>query len=288
MVLHGHIGPRRLIRTFVAIPTPEDIVRRLMKLTQKFQWPGCKVRWSSPEQFHLTVQFLGNVEWIEVGKIGKTLKEVAAPFPPVTLSLTQLSVFPPRNQPRVIVAALEPNPTLLKLVETLQARLLADHQIVPESRHYKPHVTLGRVKSVADAEAGEQLRADLAAVDPDLLGSWGDWEADELTFFQSSHEDGRSEYIELAHAALGGARGGEEDDPQMGADEGDEEDEEDDENREDDGEEVDDEGEFTSGDEDDEPAVPARGARRVKTLADEVEAARAGGKGDEEDEEKDE
>lgn len=206
MPLYGHIGPRRLVRTFVAIPTPDDIVRRLLKLTQQFQWPGCKLRWSAAEQLHLTVQFLGNVEWIEIGKIGKTLKEVAAEFPPLTLQLSHLTVFPPRNQPRVVVAALEPNPTLLELVETLQEALRDDHQIVPEKRQYRPHITLGRVKSVVDAEAGEVLRADLAAVDTALLQSWGEWEADELTFFQSDLDGGRPEYIELSHAALAAPR----------------------------------------------------------------------------------
>lgn len=236
MVLYGHIGPRRLVRTFVAIPTPEDIVRKLMKLTKRFEWPGCKVRWSTPEQFHLTVQFLGNVEWIEIGKIGKTLKEVAAEFPPITLRLSRLGVFPAQNQPRVIVAAIEPDPTLLALVQALQMRLQKEHQIVPESRSYRPHVTLGRVKSVADAEAGETLRAELAAVDPELLASWGEWEADELTFFQSDLQEGRGEYIELAHAALEGEKGDEEQDggEDEEGDEGDDEDldeEEDEENK---------------------------------------------------------
>ncbi|MGH7145176.1 MAG: RNA 2',3'-cyclic phosphodiesterase [Planctomycetota bacterium] len=211
MPLYGHIGSRRLVRTFIAFPTPDDIVRRLMKLAAGFQWPGCNMRWSKPDQYHLTVQFLGNVEWIEVGKIGATLKKIAAPFPPIPLRLTHLAVFPPRNQPRVIVAALEPNPTLLALVEAIQARLQADHAIVPEARRYTPHLTLGRVKSVADREAGEALRADLAQVDPALFDRWGEWEGDELTFFQSDLESRGAEYIPLSHAALDGGRDADDD-----------------------------------------------------------------------------
>lgn len=128
-------------RLFVALDLPEDVVAALERLCEGL--PG--VRWSEPEQFHLTLRFIGEVEQGTFYEIGEALAGVShAPF---ELALKGLGQFPPRGAPHTLWAGVEdPSGSLPSLRRRIE-RALVEAGLEPERRKFSPHVTLGRFRS---------------------------------------------------------------------------------------------------------------------------------------------
>ncbi len=79
-------------RLFVAIDFPDAVNRRLAGLTGGVRG----ARWLPPEQFHLTLRFIGEVEDSALTEIAEALSEIrVAPF---SLRLSGVGHFPPRGR----------------------------------------------------------------------------------------------------------------------------------------------------------------------------------------------
>ena len=131
-------------RLFVAIDFPETVNRRLAGLAGGVRG----ARWLPPEQFHLTLRFIGEVEGGALADIAEALSAIrAAPF---TVRLAGVGHFPRRGQPRVLWAGVEDGPRhpgLAGLNAKIEARLRR-LGLEPERRNFAPHVTLARLKQV--------------------------------------------------------------------------------------------------------------------------------------------
>lgn len=127
-------------RLFIALDLPEDVVAALDRLCEGL--PGA--RWSDPEQFHLTLRFVGEVGQGLFYEIGEALASVR--HPPFELALKGLGQFPPRGAPHTLWAGVDdPSgalPTLRRRIE----RALEEVGAEPERRKFTPHVTLGRFR----------------------------------------------------------------------------------------------------------------------------------------------
>lgn len=145
-----HCGPNKsatsgkkisdaMIRLFVALQIP-DAIRRSLFLLQGGV-PGA--RWSTPEQYHLTLRFIGEVDEAVAGDIDDVLSAVAVP--PFTLELAGVGQFGGKL-PRALWAGVRPNSELMHLqrkFETAIQRL--GH--AAEERKFTPHVTLARLRN---------------------------------------------------------------------------------------------------------------------------------------------
>jgi len=107
-------------------------------------------RWIDPENYHLTLRFIGDVDGATARDFTNALG--AIDVPPFELRLNGLGSFG-GNKPRAIFADLGPSAAL----ETLQRaheRAAREAGLPPESRNFKPHVTLARLRGArADAVA---------------------------------------------------------------------------------------------------------------------------------------
>lgn len=126
-------------RLFVAIDFPEAVNQRLAALCSSL--PGA--RWLPPEQFHLTLRFIGEVESGTFADIADGLWEVACP--PFSLRLRGVGHFPTRGQPRVLWVAIDAGDGLTRLHGQIESRLRS-LGLDPEGRRFTPHVTLARLK----------------------------------------------------------------------------------------------------------------------------------------------
>ena len=107
-----------------------------------FGIPGAK--WVPPEQLHLTVRFIGEVDGALFRDIKDVLEEVdLASF---SLQLKGVGYFPPRGAPRVLWVGLENNGSLQLLRKKIDAALLRI-RVEPEGRKFSPHITLARLKN---------------------------------------------------------------------------------------------------------------------------------------------
>ena len=128
-----------MLRLFVAIDPPESVRLRLAGLCNGV--PGA--RWVPPEQFHLTLRFIGDVDSGTFADIADALAGIGvAPF---SLRLRGVGHFPPRSQPRVLWAGVEDSAPAARLHDKIEARLRR-LGVSPDSRKFAPHVTLARLR----------------------------------------------------------------------------------------------------------------------------------------------
>lgn len=130
-----------MLRLFVAIDVPNEFKEQLKNLCQ---FGIQSVRWVNPDQFHLSLRFIGEVQHEKAEDIKATLSKIKADG--FTLSFKGVGTFPAGKSPRVIWAGVpknEPLNSLQKKVETQLSRI----GITKEKRKFSPHLTLGRVKT---------------------------------------------------------------------------------------------------------------------------------------------
>jgi 2'-5' RNA ligase len=160
-----------MIRLFVGLSLPEDVSRRLALLGGGI--PGA--RWMGEEQLHLTLRFIGEVDGARYDDIRLALSAVQSPAFPLTLA--GMGHFGDGRKLRALWADVASAPDLIGLQERVES-VLVRAGVPAETRKFKPHVTLARLR---DAPAG-RVAAFLAAQG---LFSSGPFRVDEFHLFSS-------------------------------------------------------------------------------------------------------
>lgn len=136
-------------RLFTGIEIPPDIGQALASLRGGL--PGA--RWIDPENYHLTLRFIGDVDDAIAHEIASMLGRVRRG--PFELRLNGLSSFGGRK-PRAVVATVSPSQPLVE-VQSEQDRMMQRIGLEPEGRKYIPHVTLARLRDSSSRQVAEYL-----------------------------------------------------------------------------------------------------------------------------------
>ena len=120
-------------------------------------------RWIDPENYHVTLRFIGDVDGATARDFTHALGEIdAAPF---ELRLNGLGSFGGRK-PRAIFAEVAPSEAL-EALRRANERAAREAGLPPEGRNFKPHVTLARLRGArADAVAAYLERQGGVAAEP--------------------------------------------------------------------------------------------------------------------------
>ena len=178
-------------RIFTGLEIPAEIGQTLSLLRGGL--PGA--RWIDPQNYHLTLRFIGDVDFIVAREVASMLDQVKRPS--FELRFDGLSSFGGRK-PRAVAAAVAPSPALFDL-QAEHERLLRRIGLEPEGRKYIPHVTLARLREsssrqVADYLAGRGL----------FRSPWFD--VDRFVLFSSRASVGGGPYVVEAAFPLGAAK----------------------------------------------------------------------------------
>lgn len=103
------------------------------------------VRWVRPENFHVTLRFLGNVESGSLAELAGHVAEALAGSRPFELALGAAHGFPKPKQPRAVVLDLEPKAPVVALAAAVE-RGAVTSGLRRESKRFRAHLTLGRVR----------------------------------------------------------------------------------------------------------------------------------------------
>lgn len=150
-------------RLFLALDLPAAVRGALAALAQPL--PG--VKWTRPEQVHLTLRFLGDVS---VDRIDAILARLAGvKVVPFVLPVEGVGTFPPNRPPRVVWAGTgSGHPRLFQLRQRLDDTLLgAGVQL--DVRTFHPHATLARCTEGAGAAIAHWLHAHREFAAPPFL-----------------------------------------------------------------------------------------------------------------------
>jgi RNA 2',3'-cyclic 3'-phosphodiesterase len=130
-------------RLFVAIELPTSVTQLLLALDPKLRG----VRWLAPEQMHLTLSFLGNVDMTAEEKLRKNLSAIK--WSAFFLPITGLGTFPPRGRLKIVwIGVGAGHPHLFQLHKRVQDAALASG-LEPDLRSWHPHITLARCRDVS-------------------------------------------------------------------------------------------------------------------------------------------
>ena len=138
-------------RLFTALEIPPEIGQSLSLLRGGL--PGA--RWIDPENYHLTLRFIGDIDDALAREIALLLDKVKRK--PFDLRFDRLSAFGGRR-PRAVIAAVQPVTPLVELQAELD-RLLRRVGLEPEGRKFTPHVTLARLRDSSSMQVADYLSA---------------------------------------------------------------------------------------------------------------------------------
>jgi RNA 2',3'-cyclic 3'-phosphodiesterase len=138
-------------RLFTGVEIPPDIVQALASLRGGL--PGA--RWIDPENYHLTMRFIGDVDDATAHEVASLLGRVQRP--PFELHMEGLNSFGGRK-PRAVVANVAPTTALME-AQAEQERLMQRIGLEPEGRKYIPHVTLARLRESSNRQVADYLAA---------------------------------------------------------------------------------------------------------------------------------
>jgi len=142
------------MRVFIALELPSAIKAAAAAVQRELMTSEADVGWVRTEGMHLTLKFLGEVSDSRLSEIEKALESAVkglssgqAGTGSMKITVRGIGVFPGPRNPRVIWLGIQPeDDRLLRLQERID-RALAPLGFPPEKRDFRPHLTLGRVKS---------------------------------------------------------------------------------------------------------------------------------------------
>jgi len=177
------MSPPELWRLFVAVKIPQQVKDRLAAAQSELQRSVSEssVTWTKPEQFHVTLKFLGNVEAGQIGGLSARLRAACLGFSALHLQAEALGAFPQITFPRVIWAALHDTHRKLAQVYSAVAAAAQDFSQEPTESSFKAHVTLGRAKKMNRKDM--RLLSELLSKRSTKL--FGEWTANELDLMRS-------------------------------------------------------------------------------------------------------
>ena len=126
-----------MLRLFVAIRPPAQIRDRLIAVQGGVEG----ARWQDDAQLHLTVRFIGDVDARTGDDIIMALSSLrAAPF---DIALSSVGSFAHKGRIDTLWAGVSPHEALASLHKKVD-HVLVRAGLSPESRAYRPHITLAR------------------------------------------------------------------------------------------------------------------------------------------------
>lgn len=187
------------MRLFVAVRPPDDVLGAVERAVAPARRAVVGPRWTTPDQWHLTLQFLGRVEDDDVGDVSRALEPLSKvqPFP---VRLGGGGAFPRVSRARVVWLGLvgggEGMAELARAVNTALAPLGFDRRFDPGDREHHPHLTLARLKVAGDVGPAVEALGDGPVGGAFLVG--------EVVLYRSRPSRAGSRYDPVAAVPLEG------------------------------------------------------------------------------------
>ena len=174
------------MRLFVGLAVSDGVREALERLTLRLRTKDDGLRWSTPDQWHVTLVFLGEVDDDGRARLVEELARVRQPS--VTLEMGRIGVF---ERAGILYAEVEVTPELLRLHEAV-AGAVRRVGLEVEDRPYRAHITLARSRNREGRKTMERLRRVVEARVQPLRERW---EAGEFLLYESQLSPGGSRYV---------------------------------------------------------------------------------------------
>ena len=179
---------RHMIRLFVGIPLPENVRQYLHSLAGGLEGS----HWISPENMHLTLRFIGEVDEVQAADVYDALSGIDSSA--FEISLSGIETFGRGHMVHTIWAAVPDDPALSHLHGKVE-RALVQSGMEPERRKFTPHITLARVRKSPKGKVAAWLADHGGLKTPTFM-------VDQFVLFRSHLGHHGAHYETLAEYAL--------------------------------------------------------------------------------------
>ncbi len=184
------------IRAFIAFHLPENVRKHIRDLQDHLRSGGLHLRWVAPENIHLTLKFLGDINPSDTERIAQAMSQSVQETSRLHLGAKGIGVFPTVRKARVLWIGLSGDThELIQLQNRLDDRL-SDLGYEKESRPFKAHLTLARAKESPDPKELVQAMEKFASF------ASPDFSAEELILWQSQLKPSGAVYTKLRSVFL--------------------------------------------------------------------------------------
>lgn len=171
----------RTLRSFIALELSGEIRTKTRRLIESLRPTTDNVKWVAEPSLHLTLKFLGEIDYRDVAQVDRALQGAVSELPPFLAELRGTGAFPTLERPRTIwVGVGEGADEIIELHGRVEERL-APLGFRSEHRKFRPHVTIGRVRH---SPLGEPALAEQLAAQRDFLA--GTMDVGEVVLFSST------------------------------------------------------------------------------------------------------
>lgn len=143
------------MRLFVAVVPPPRVREAALETAHRLSWEG-RIRWTPPQNVHLTLKFLGETPEAEVPALERALQKVSRGHEAFDCTLEGVGAFSSLKRARTLwVGVGKGAQRLSELAEDVEAGL-EELGFAREKRPFHPHATVGRAKGGGAALVGSE------------------------------------------------------------------------------------------------------------------------------------
>jgi 2'-5' RNA ligase len=193
--------PPSMLRAFIAISLPDDIVSQLDRIQRRLQrtCPDRCIRWVNPHTIHLTLYFIAELPESHVAQVKQVLSEMTVSIPVFNFTVENLGTFPNQSRPNVIWIGVGNSKGKLNDLHKAVNEGMARIGLPVEKRAFTPHLTIGRVNRRVSREDRAIIGLEVTKLS---VGSLGTVEVSEVVLYRSTLKHSGAEHIVLAKFPL--------------------------------------------------------------------------------------
>jgi 2'-5' RNA ligase len=144
-------------RLFIGIPIHSTGALQIRETWRKDEKLNPNVlKWSDPDNWHVTLVFLGNTPETEIDPLHRLIEESFSEVPSFITRLKGIGVFPNTHNPKVLWLGIEDIQPLMT-AQTCLVELLQLHGFAFDNKPLKPHLTLARIRNPEHLTSFESL-----------------------------------------------------------------------------------------------------------------------------------
>jgi 2'-5' RNA ligase len=182
-----------IARAFLAVVPPSEVLDTVEEATAPTRAADPELRWVRRGAWHITLQFLGRVEHVDV--LVDALAVVAARSEPFSMQLRGAGAFPSAKRGAVLWAGVGEGTAEIEALAGAVVDATAALGFATEGKPFHAHLTLAR------ARPPRRLVETVTALEP---ASWGPaWTVDSVALVQSDTRPDGAVYTQRAQVPLG-------------------------------------------------------------------------------------
>ncbi|MFH0791569.1 MAG: RNA 2',3'-cyclic phosphodiesterase [Candidatus Omnitrophota bacterium] len=171
------------MRAFIAIDLPQEVKNYLANLQTRLKTSGADVKWVEPQNIHLTLKFLGEIDEKTLHKIISILEDIAIEKNSYPINLSSLGAFPKINCPRILWVGINKGEKETKEIAKKLEETIEKIGIPAEPKPFSCHITIGRTRSMLNRD---KLIENLKIQDNNLKKENLEFDVTKISLFKST------------------------------------------------------------------------------------------------------